>query len=154
MTRRTDKKSLCGVNLALEIIGDPWSLLIVRDIAFSGKHTYNSFLASEEGIAKNILASRLDLLKRHEILTRDDSAQDKRIKYYTLTEKGLELIPILFSLLSWSSGYGPSPSPNQPFRTIYASDPKGMVRTSINAVRQGRAIFQGEQSVMKELGAQ
>jgi DNA-binding HxlR family transcriptional regulator len=86
-------RSHCSVNYGVEIFGDRWSLLIVRDIVFVGKKTYGEFLKSEEGIATNVLASRLAFLEEQGILSRAPSPADRRKDFYTLTEKGLDLIP-------------------------------------------------------------
>lgn len=96
-------RSHCSVNYGVEVFGDRWSLLIVRDIVFAGKKTYGEFLKSEEGIATNILASRLAFLEEQDILLKAPSPTDRRKDLYTLTEKGLDLIPILLSIVVWSA---------------------------------------------------
>jgi len=95
------------VNYGLEIFGDKWSLLIVRDIVFAGKKTYGEFLKSEEGFATNILASRLAFLEEQGILSKAPSSADRRKDLYTLTEKGLDLIPILLDIVVWSAKHDP-----------------------------------------------
>ncbi len=104
---KTDYRSHCPMNFALESLGDRWSLLIVRDMAFSGKKTYGEFLNSEEGIATNILASRLDFLERIEVIKKSPHGEDRRKDIYTLTEKGLDLVPILFEFIKWSAKHDP-----------------------------------------------
>src|SRR3954470_24737184 len=94
-------RSHCPVNYALEAFGDKWSLLILRDIVFRGKRTYGEFLKSEEGIATNILASRLETMEREGILKRTADPQDARKDFLILTEKGLDLIPMLFEIILW-----------------------------------------------------
>jgi DNA-binding HxlR family transcriptional regulator len=91
------------VNYGVEIFGDRWSLLIIRDIVFAGKKTYGEFLKSEERIATNVLASRLAFLEEQGILSKAPSLDDRRKDFYTLTEKGLDLIPILLSIAVWSA---------------------------------------------------
>jgi DNA-binding HxlR family transcriptional regulator len=95
-------RSNCPVNFGLETFGDKWSLLIVRDIVFWGKKTYGDFLRSDEGIATNILASRLAQLEDNGILEKTPQPGDKRKDVYTLTEKGMELIPLLVEIVAWS----------------------------------------------------
>ena len=99
-TCKEDVRSHCSVNYGLEIFGDKWSLLIVRDIVFAGKKTYGEFLKSEEGFATNVLASRLAFLEEQGILSKTPSSADRRKDFYALTEKGLDLIPILLNPLS------------------------------------------------------
>lgn len=96
-------RSHCGVNYGIEIFGDRWSLLIVRDVIFVGKKTYGEFLASEEGIATNVLASRLAFLVKQGVLAKSPNPEDGRRDFYTLTEKGLDLIPIVLNIARWSA---------------------------------------------------
>lgn len=103
--KRLDRKSDCAINFSLEQIGDPWSLLIVRDIAFYGKKTYGDFLASDERIGTSVLASRLVTLEKQGILIKKLSPKDKRKEEYFLTEKGVDLIPILIDLTAWGASY-------------------------------------------------
>ena len=104
---KDDVRSHCPVNYGLEIFGDKWSLLIVRDIVFAGKRTYGEFLKSEEGFATNILASRLAFLVEQGILAKTLSSSDRRKELYSLTEKGLDLIPVLLSVVVWSAKHDP-----------------------------------------------
>lgn len=98
-------RSHCPVNFALEAFGDRWTLLILRDIIFRGKRTYGEFLKSEEGFSTNILASRLSQLIEAGILVRERHETDGRKDTYTLTEKGLDIIPVLFEMVAWSAKY-------------------------------------------------
>src|SRR5260370_21300313 len=103
MKKKQEKRSDCPISFALETFGDRWSLLIVRDIVYFGKKTYGEFLESEEWIATNILASRLVQLEEKGILVKMPHELDKRKEVYMLTEKGLDLIPILVELADWSA---------------------------------------------------
>lgn len=102
-TPAKDVRSHCAVNYGVEVFGDRWSLLIIRDIVFAGKKTYGQFLKSEEGIATNVLASRLAFLEEQGILAKAPSPDDGRKDVYTLTEKGLDLIPIVMHIALWSA---------------------------------------------------
>jgi DNA-binding HxlR family transcriptional regulator len=101
-TSKDDLRSHCAVNYGVEMFGDRWSLLIIRDIVFAGKKTYGEFLKSEEKIATNVLASRLSFLEGQGILLKSPSP-DGRKDFYTLTEKGLDLIPIVLNIVLWSA---------------------------------------------------
>ncbi len=150
--KRTDIKSHCPVNFALESFGDPWSLLIVRDIVFWGKHTYGEFLASKEGISTNILAARLAHLEQRDIIEKTRCEEDKRKDLYVLTEKGLELIPMLLEMSRWSSESDPlSEAPKALVEKICA-DRSGMFKMIQDAVRQGRSLFNGVDSIAVQLG--
>jgi DNA-binding HxlR family transcriptional regulator len=105
---KTEKRrSNCPISFALDVFGDKWSLLIVRDLVFTGKHTYSDFLKSDERIATNILASRLRTLESAGIIKRSPNKDDARKESYELTEKGLDLIPILMEFILWSAKYDP-----------------------------------------------
>ena len=90
---------------ALDIIGDKWSLVIIRDLMFFEKKTFKELSNSFENIATNILASRLKKLEETNILTRNDLLHNKKTKHYQLTEKGHGLKPILEELGKWSSTF-------------------------------------------------
>src|SRR5258705_2526771 len=99
------RKSDCPVNFALELFGDRWTFLIIRDLMFKGKHYYGEFLQSEEKIATNILADRLSLLEQEGIVlkTADPSHGSKYI--YKLSRKGIDLLPVLVEVIMWSAKY-------------------------------------------------
>lgn len=94
-------RSSCPINFGLEIFGDQWSLLIVRDLVFNEKRTYGEFLDSAEGISTNILANRLAKLERAGIVSKKRPADNQRIYLYSLTEKGRGLVPVLYELILW-----------------------------------------------------
>ena len=89
--------------MCLEVFGDRWSLLIVRDLMVRGYRTFKEFLESGEGIASNILADRLHKLEAAEILMSEREAADGRRINYRLTQKGIDLAPILLDLLIWGA---------------------------------------------------
>src|SRR5215813_12696097 len=101
------RRSDCPINFALESFGDLWTLLIVRDIVYFGKKSYGEFLESDEGIATNILASRLEQMEATGLLVKHPHPFDKRKELYELTEKGLDLIPILLELANWGAHHDP-----------------------------------------------
>ncbi len=99
------RKSDCPINFALEIFGDRWTFLIVRDLMFKGKHYYGEFLQSEEKIATNILAGRLSLLEKSEIVIKSSDQSHKQKVIYRLSQKGIDLLPILVDVIMWSAKY-------------------------------------------------
>ena len=100
-------RSLCPINLALEVFGDRWTLLIVRDLMFAGKRRFREFLQSDEHIASNVLADRLSLLVDSGVVTRSGDPTHKQKAVYSLTEKGISLLPILAQIGIWSRAYMP-----------------------------------------------
>lgn len=109
--KRASNKSQCPINLSLETLGDSWSLLIIRDIVFAGKRSFREFLVSEEGIATNILQARLSDLVAQNVLQKTAHPTDKRKELYSLTEKGIALVPVLVELSDWSLKFNPSAVP-------------------------------------------
>lgn len=97
------RRSGCPVSASLEILGDRWSLLIVRDLLVRGLRTFKEFQESGEGIASNILAERLRRLQASRIVTAEVAETDGRSVHYRLTEKGIDLAPVLLELLIWGA---------------------------------------------------
>lgn len=89
------------------MIGDKWSLLIIRDIMMNGKNTYNEFLKSKEKIATNVLADRLVMLESAGILSKEEHPESKAKILYRLSHKGIDLLPILVELILWADAYLP-----------------------------------------------
>ena len=104
---RKDKRSNCPISFGLEVFGDKWSLLILRDIFFKGAKHYREFLAAGEGIATNILASRLKLLVDQGLIEKKRDESNRRQYIYVPTKKGLELIPTLLEIVLWSANNDP-----------------------------------------------
>ena len=98
-------RSDCPISCSLDVIGDKWSLLIIRDVMLRGKMSYSEFLNSEERIATNILVSRLALLEAEEILVKNVSPANKSKYIYSLTQKGADLLPIIIELMDWGAKY-------------------------------------------------
>lgn len=103
MAKRPKHRSGCPVSASLEVFGDRWSLLIVRDLMVRGFRHFKQFQQSGEGIASNILAGRLRRLQQAGIVTAQVDEEDARVVNYRLTEKGIELAPALLELLIWGS---------------------------------------------------
>jgi len=101
----TKKRSDCPISCSLDIFGDKWSLLIIRDLMFHNKNTYGDFLKSAEGIATNILASRLQALSENGIIEKLEHPTSKAKNLYRLTEKGIDLMPIIVEVYLWSDKY-------------------------------------------------
>lgn len=97
------QRSNCPISCALDIIGDKWTLLIIRDIAIYKKQNYQEFLASDEKIATNILADRLKKLINAGIVEKKAHPSNKKKINYSLTPMGKDLIPVLVSIATWSS---------------------------------------------------
>jgi DNA-binding HxlR family transcriptional regulator len=104
------KRSDCPVSSSLDIWGDKWSLLIIRDLMFAKECTYGDFLKAPERIATNILASRLQALEENKIIEKLDHPESKAKVLYRLTKKGIDLLPIMIEINLWAEKYFPIPA--------------------------------------------
>jgi DNA-binding HxlR family transcriptional regulator len=104
---REEHRSGCPISLALEVFGDRWTLLIVRDLVFAGKRHFREMLDSDERISSNILADRLSMLVDHGIVTKAEDPSHKQKAIYSLTEKGIDLLPVLVQIGIWSRKHRP-----------------------------------------------
>jgi DNA-binding HxlR family transcriptional regulator len=102
---RTKPRSGCPLNVSVEILGDRWSLLIIRDMMLRGFRSYTQFLDSYEGIATHILAHRLKKLEGYGIIATQQDPLDGRKRIYTLTEKGMDLAPVLTEMVLWTAAH-------------------------------------------------
>lgn len=96
------KRSDCPISQTLDVLGDKWTLLIIRDMMFDKKSTYGDFLKSAEGIATNILASRLQILEENNLIVKLEHPESKAKFLYKLTEKAIDLLPIIVEIHLWA----------------------------------------------------
>src|ERR1022692_1150460 len=99
------RRSGCPLNASVEMLGDRWSLLIIRDMMLQGSHTYKEFLECYEGIATNILADRLRKLQSYGIIVAQPDPKDARKITYLLTAKGIDLAPVLTEMVLWAAAH-------------------------------------------------
>ena len=128
-----------------------WSLLIVRDIVYFGKKTYGEFLDSDEGIATNILATRLAQLEDKGILVKKPHETDRRKEIYELTEKGLDLIPVLLELANWGAHHDPQTSAPKEWIDLVNAEKEKMTQLIRTTVQSGGSVFVGPNSVVSKL---
>jgi len=101
-------RSGCPINLSLEVIGDTWSLLVIRDVMFGDRRHFRELLTrSEEGIASNILTDRLRRLLAADLLTRAPDPRHAQRRIYSLTERSIQLVPVLATLGAWGRRHLP-----------------------------------------------
>lgn len=106
-------RSGCPINQTVELLGDNWSMLIIRDMLFFNKTSYGEFFESPEGISTNILASRLKQLESNGIIEKHIDKRDRKKSIYLLTEKGLSLAPLLTEMLVWGYNNEPGDKPEE-----------------------------------------
>lgn len=121
-------KSHCPVHFALDVFGDAWSLLVVRDLMFKQKSSYRELLDGGDGISTNILADRLARLEAEGIITRDVVRTAEARTRYRLTAKGLDLMPMLVEMIAWSARYDPKTAADTGFVRRVRADRDGLVR--------------------------
>lgn len=106
---RLEHRSGCPINLSLEVFGDKWSLIVIRDIMFGNRRHFNELLAgSDEGIASNVLAGRLQRLVGLRMLSRAPDPSHKQKVVYSLTEPAIQLVPVLAHLGAWGVRHLPT----------------------------------------------
>ncbi len=99
---KTKFRCSCPITSTVDIIGDKWTLIIVKQMLTEGRKTFKDFIESEEAIASNILSSRLKMLEEFKIITKEKLPDNKKTNIYTLTNKGVDLMPIIAELSIWS----------------------------------------------------
>jgi len=109
--RKSKRRSGCPVSVSLELIGDRWSLLIIRDLMVRGFRTFKEFEEAGEGVATNILSDRLRRLKSTGIIATEVDETDQRKVNYRLTQKGIDLAPVLLELLIWGARHEKTEAP-------------------------------------------
>jgi DNA-binding HxlR family transcriptional regulator len=151
------------VNFALEVFGDAWTLLIVRDLMFKGRNGYTEFLKGGEGIATNVLADRLLRLEQEGIVEKKPHLRGTA-GHYRLTAKGIDLLPVLLEIIRWSAKYDPQTAADRQFVRRLESDPARLeleIRaqlkpsTAANPSRAGRAqptLKRGESQLKRGKG--
>jgi DNA-binding HxlR family transcriptional regulator len=149
--KRTGLKSHCAINFSLEIFGDSWSLLIIRDIVFSGKKTFGEFLYSQEHISPSVLTNRLAQLETNGILVKKPHETDNRKEVYQLTEKGLDLVPILLELAAWGAKHDPETLISQTWIAEVQDDRENVQKLIRTTVKSGGSVFEGPGCVMDQL---
>lgn len=95
----------CPITSALDVVGDKWMLVIVKQMLMEGKETFKDFTESEEAIATNILSAKLKMLEEAGIISKNKLPNNKKTNIYLLTEKGLALTPIITELANWSDNH-------------------------------------------------
>jgi len=134
---KTRKRSDCPVSSSLDIWGDKWSLLIIRDLMFAKKCTYGDFLKAPEGIATNILASRLQALEENEIIEKLDHPESKAKVLYRLTRKGIDLLPVMIEINLWAEKYFPIPADRKAMLREVKKDKTAFIKSMTKELRQG-----------------
>ncbi|NII84795.1 helix-turn-helix transcriptional regulator [Pedobacter riviphilus] len=132
----TKKRSDCPISNSLDIWGDKWSLLIVRDLMFSKQCTYGDFLKSGEKIATNILAARLQMLEENGIITKLSHPDSKAKVLYRLTQKGIDLLPLMVEINLWADKYCILSAERKALLEEIKKDKEAFIKTSIKELKE------------------
>lgn len=137
MSEKTTRSS-CPVNFSLELFGDKWSLLIVRDMLFRQLQNYGDFLSSPERISTNILANRLKQLEGNGLIQKFPDPTDGKKYIYLLTKKGEDLLPVLLEMIRWGIKYSDKTAVPPEIRRRLESDLDGFIKETRTAIRDKR----------------
>jgi len=127
MKKELPCRSDCPITFSLDVVGDKWSLIVLRDLIFARKRYFQEFLGSPEKIASNILASRLKLLEKAGLVTRAADAVNARRVIYAPTAKALDLLPVMLEMLLWGTKYHAKANAPEPFVRRAATDRAGLI---------------------------
>ena len=122
-----DRRSGCPIAYSLDLFGDRWTLLILRDMALGGRRYYRDFMEAGEGIATNVLAERLDRLERAGLVDKRRDPEDGKRNIYALTEKGLDTLPILLEMIAWGAAHDPESAAPATFTERVQRDREGLL---------------------------
>jgi len=133
------KRSGCPISYSLDIFGDRWSLLVLRDLVLFGKQRFGEFLSADEGIASNILSDRLKRLEVGGVITRETDPDDRRQVIYAVTDKGRRLTPVLLELAAWGA--------------THDTDTNAPSRFAENFYADREAFYENHRELIAELAA-
>lgn len=127
----------CPIRYAATVLGDGWSLLILRDMAFKGSRHFGDFVAAGERISTNILTDRLQRLEREGVIRRSPDPDSGVRVIYRLTEKGRDLVPVLLAMIRWSSDWDERSEVPTEFRTALSEEPEALAGAIIATLTKG-----------------
>lgn len=131
------KRSDCPISTSLDIWGDKWSLLIIRDLMFAKECTYGDFLKAPERIATNILATRLQTLEENKIIEKSAHPDSKVKVLYRLTRKGIDLLPIMIEINLWAEKYFTIPAERKKMLKDVKKDKEGFIKAMTKELEIG-----------------
>jgi DNA-binding HxlR family transcriptional regulator len=135
------RQSGCPVAFTLDTLGDKWSLVVVRDMMLNGKRCYGEFLESPERMASNILADRLKRLEEANVITKSPDPENQKKYVYELTQKGVDLLPLVLDAVIWGSKYVLENSTPKGFLRRLKKDRDGVTREILECLRRKESIL-------------
>lgn len=137
------RRSACPISFTLDLVGDRWTLLVLRDVLFKGRSTYSEFLEAGEGISTNILASRLSLLKREGFLRRLRSKTDHKTFIFTPTAKALSLVPLMLEIVKWGAEHDPKTAAPREFVDRIDNNRNGLIAEILGSFSESKTRGKG-----------
>jgi len=135
MPKKTQRRrSDCPISHALDLFGDRWTLLIIRDMLFKRKRRYGEFADSEEKIATNVLAARLSKLEAWGLVTKQTDPENRRQLIYRLTDKALDLAPVLVEMIVWSAKHDPNTAADRGFIRKAKANRERLIRDVVSSI--------------------
>jgi DNA-binding HxlR family transcriptional regulator len=135
VARKRRRRSDCPIAFSLDLFGDRWSLLVIRDMAFKGRKSFGEFLAAGEGIATNVLADRLERLESAGVIDKRRDPDNGTKFVYDLTERGIGLVPLLLEMIAWSGRYDPKTAVSKKFLRELENNRDEVTRRTIRDIR-------------------
>jgi DNA-binding HxlR family transcriptional regulator len=135
---RKRRLSGCPIDFALDLFGDRWTLLVIRDLLFMGKRHFKELMVSPERIASNILTARLKKLEEHGLIARRADPDNRKQVVYTLTDKGRDLAPVLVEIVRWSGQHDPDTLVPKSVVTCFTRDNERLL-ADLRAAMKGTA---------------
>ena len=132
---KSKRRSDCPISSSLDVFGDKWSLLIIRDLMDAKECTYGDFLKSPEGIATNILATRLQNLEENKLIEKLDHPDSKAKVLYKLTPKGVDLVPVMIEISLWAEKYFSIPDDRKAMLKGVKKDKVGFIKNAIKELK-------------------
>lgn len=142
--KKARRPSGCPIDYALDIFGDRWTLLVVRDLVFGGKCHFNEFSSSPERIASNILAARLKRLEQRGVITRRPDPGNRKQVVYELTEMGIDLVPVLIEIIRWGGGHDRATAAPKAFIDRIKTDRDELIAETVEAARRRVTAVSGK----------
>ena len=135
-----ERRSTCPINYSVEIFGDKWMLLLLRDLMFNKKNSFLEFRASAEKISSAVLTEKLNTLLNEGIVAKVTSPKNASKFLYLLTDKGIELVPVMMEILNWGSSYNPDGGPKTLLDQIKQSKKKAIMELQ-DKLRSERRLY-------------
>lgn len=133
---KNQRRSDCPISCSLDVWGDKWSLLIIRDLMLAKQCTYGDFLKSGEGISTNILASRLQAMEENGLIEKLSHPESKAKVLYRLTQKGIDLLPIMLEISVWTEKYYDIDKDRKAVVKQYKKDKEGFLKASLKELKK------------------